>query len=162
MNILHCDCLNPELFMPYIDIFSINGLSYSCNIMGSILNIYCTTSQKFFVLYWLLEKIQLNTICVLLIYYWNHMIRNTLESPLIMLETRCLQAFTYSESPLLLKFSNLTCHDFHQIWFLPCRHPCMVSLDIPSMGHTLERSDCWLNFNIFQICFQPSLFGICC
>ena len=25
----------------------------------------------------------------------------------------------------------------------------MVSLDLPSLGHTLERSDCWLKFLIY-------------
>ena len=88
--------------------------------------------------------LQLNPIYVLFIYAWKYLLRNTLDSSLMILETRCLKTFPFYASLLWIKSSTLICQDFHQIGYLPFRHPCMLSLDLPSMDHPSERSNCWL------------------
>ena len=90
--------------------------------------------------------LQWNTISVLLIYDWQHLLRNTSESSLMLLNYRCLQSFTYSVSLLWLQFSTLNCQYFQKIGYLTCRHTFMVSLDIPYLVNPLERSDRWLIF----------------
>ena len=132
----------------------------SWHTLGNIIHVYCPTSKKLYVLHRLVEILQWNPIGVLLIYACKHMLRNTLESSLMLLEPRCLQSFLYSESLFWLQLSALTFQDFHQIWFLPCIHPCMVSMDLHYMGNPLERSYCLLNFDLFQGCFQRILFDI--
>ena len=46
----------------------------------------------------------------------------------------------FCKSPLTSTFQ-----DFHQILSLPFRHPWILLLDLPSPGHPLQRSYCWLN-----------------
>ena len=101
-------------------------LQKSWNILESILHIYCQTSQKSYVLHWLVETLQLNTISVPLLYYWKNISINTLYYSLVLLYTRCIQSFYYSTGLVLLKSSTLTCQTFHHIGFFPCRHPSMV------------------------------------
>ena len=113
--------------------------------LGSILHIYCTTSQKLYFWYWLVDMLQWNSIGVLLLYDWYNLLGNTSESSLMLLYPRCIQSFPYSESLLWLQFSALNFQFFHQIWYLPCRHPYMVSLDHPTIFRSLESSYCWLD-----------------
>ena len=115
-------------------------------ILWIILHIYCPNSQKLYFWNWLVKMIQWNPIGVILLYYRQHLIRNTSQSSLMLLELRCLQSFPCSASLLWLQFSTLTYQDFHKIGLLPCRNPCMVSLDITYLGHPLKRYDCWLEF----------------
>ena len=83
----------------YLQIFSYHILNSSasivfqnnCNIMVSIIHIYCPTSKKLYFLHWLVEMLQRNPINIPLIYDWKNLIRNTLESLLILLDTRCIQ-----------------------------------------------------------------------
>ena len=91
--------------------------------------------------------IQWNPIGIILLYFCQYLLRNISDSSLILLAPRCILSFTYSEVLLWLQSSTLTCQDFHRIVFLLRRHPCVVSLDLLSMGHPLERSDCWLYFS---------------
>ena len=117
----------------------------SLHILGSILHIYCPTSQKLYVWHWLVEILQLNTIDVLFIYSWHHLLRNTSEYSLVSLDIMCLQSFPSSESILWLKFPILNFQDFHQIGCLLCRHTYMLSLDFTPLGDSLERSYFWIN-----------------
>ena len=43
--------------------------------------------------------------------------------------------------PPLTTILTYTCKDFHQIGSLNCIYPCIVSLDLPYLGHPLENSD---------------------
>ena len=116
-------------------------LKNSCNIMVSSIHIFYQTSQKLFVLHWPVVIIQLNPIDLSLICAWNHLLGKTSESSLILLDTRCLQSYTYFSGPLLQKPSTSTCQDFHQIVYLPYTHPRIGSLDLFTLGLPLDRSD---------------------
>ena len=61
----------------------------------------------------------------------------------------------FSKYPLN-KLSTLICQDFYQIVSLTCRHTCIVSLNIPSLGHPLENFDCWLNCISFKVTFNQA------
>ena len=74
----------------------------SWHILGIILHICCPTSQKLYCLHCLVEILQWKPIDVPLLYDWNNLIRVTLESSLMLLNTSCLQSFPYSEIILLL------------------------------------------------------------
>ena len=44
-------------------------------------------------------------------------------------------------------------------WIFAFRHPYTVSMDVPYIGHPLERSDCWLDFWYFSklLLIKPSV-----
>ena len=92
---------------------------------------------------------QWNPIGVLLLYARNNILRNALESSLILLETKFIQLFPYSASLLWLQLPNLTCQDLHHIRFFPCRHPRMVSLD-PRKVWSLIKFLIYFNFSFNQ------------
>ena len=73
----------------------------SCNIMGISLHICCPNSQKHYALHCNTGMLQFNTIGVLLLCACKYLIRNILESSLMLLETRCSQSSTYFTSPFL-------------------------------------------------------------
>ena len=101
--------------------------------------------------------IPLNPISVLLLYSWNHLLRNTSLSSLMMLDPRCIRSFTYYVSLLWLQLLTLTYQDFHQIGYFTCIHPYIVSLDISHLGCTFERYEYWLNSLIyFKVAFNQS------
>ena len=54
-----------ELVIPYIDFFSLNGVTNSLHILGIVLSINFPTSQKLNDLHWLVEILQWNQIGML-------------------------------------------------------------------------------------------------
>ena len=111
MGILCCDCLNPdssiiqlvsslenlfpELVIPYIELFSLNGLPKKLAYSGNYYQYILSNFTKFYVLHWLVEILEWNTTGVLLIYDWKNLLRNILQYSLMMLDTRCLQYFIF-------------------------------------------------------------------
>ena len=67
----------------------------SHNILGIILHICYPISQKLYVLHWPVKILQSNPIGVPLIYFWENLLGNTLNSSYMMLDTRCIEQFTY-------------------------------------------------------------------
>ena len=103
--------------------------------------------------------IQWNTIGVILIYGWKHLIRNTVESSLMLFYPRCIQSSLHSASILWLQLSTLTCQYFHNIGSLTCRNPCMMSLDLPSLCHLFIKVWLLIKFLIsFKVDFNQAFF----
>ena len=157
----YCDFFNPALFIkqfvsssanrlsslvvPCIYFFSINSIpkylaysgKYSPYLLSELINNIC------FTLACINSSMKYNwcTLALLLEVYAKKCFRFLIDSIGDQLSPMISLLF---KSPLTT-IINFNLSRIPSYWIFPCIHPCKVSLDLPSLGHPLEMSDCLLN-----------------
>ena len=147
--------------------YSFHTLTYSVSMVFQIVGILWEVFS--------ISIVQLQKNSIFTLAYRNAPMKSNWCTPVLLLEESAnkyfillIDAVWYQVSPIISLFwksplttiLNFNLSTIPSDWILTCRNPCMVSLNLPSLDHRLEISDCWLKFYLFQSCFQQILFGI--